>query len=69
MTTIIIAKNNNETIITNESMTLNQAVIYAKEQMTFDHAIASAIVSNGRKSVEYVQSFNAITCLWEIRKQ
>lgn len=67
-TTIIIAKTNNETIISNENMTMNQAAIYAKEQMTFDHSIASAIVSCGRKSVEYVQSFNAITCLWEIRK-
>ena len=68
-TITVIAKANNETlIITDETLTLNQAVILAKQEMANDHSIMSVIVSCGRKSVEYVQSFNAITCLWEIRK-
>ncbi len=67
-TITIIAKANNETtIITDNALTLNQAVILAKQEMANDHNIMSAIVSCGRRSVEYVQSFNAITCLWEIR--
>ena len=68
-TTTIIAKANNETvIITDNTLTLNQAVILAKQEMVNDRSIMSVIVSCGRKSVEYVQSLNAITCLWEIRK-
>ena len=69
-TTIIAHADNTTTIYTDEghNLTFNQLVRFVKDSMHNDHTITSAIVSNGRKSVEMVQTFNAITCMHEISK-
>jgi hypothetical protein len=69
-TTTLTHINGIEEIIHDEGkITLNQMAIRMKERMTFDRSIESAVIrKHDGEMVTFVQSYNAITGKWEIKR-